>query len=77
MHKELTGFLEPTQLGMSVAGAAKLVHSVRLMMEEKRDYIFIKLDFRNAFNKAWRHRVVISLEQEPTLRHFIITWKWA
>ena len=54
---------------MSVAGGAKLVHSVRMMMEERRDYICIKLDFRNAFNEVWRSRVVIALEQEPTLRH--------
>ena len=41
IHKEVvrqnkevvTEFLEPQQLGMSIAGGAKLVHSVRMMLE--------------------------------------------
>ena len=65
----LTKFLEPTQLGMSVAGEAKLVHSVRMMMEENRDFTCIKLDFRNAFNELWRSRIVDALEKEPSLQH--------
>ena len=66
---ELTSFLEPTQLGMSVAGGAKLVHSVRMLLEENRDFICIKLDFRNAFNEVSRSRVITALENEPSLRH--------
>ena len=66
---EITAFLEPVQLGMSVAGGAKLVHWVRMMMEENKDFICIKLDFRNAFNGVYRARVVNALEEEPTLRH--------
>ena len=77
LHKEvvrqnksvLTKFLEPTQLGMSVAGGAKLVHSVRMMMEQNMDFTCIKLDFRNAFNEVSRARIVTALEKEPTLCH--------
>ena len=77
MHKEvvrqnkgvLTEFLEPEQLGMSVAGGAKLVNCVRMMLEENREFVCIKLDFRNAFNEVFRSRVVEALEEEASLRH--------
>ena len=62
IHKEvvrqnkevITEFLEPQQLGMSVAGGAKLVHSVRMMLESNPYFICIKLDFKNAFNEVYR-----------------------
>ena len=77
MHKEvvrqnkgvITEFLEPEQLGMSVAGGAKLVHCVRMMLEENRHFVCIKLDFRNAFNEVFRSRIVEAFEEEASLRH--------
>ena len=77
IHKEvvrqnkgvLTEFLEPQQLGMSIAGGAKLVHCVRMMLEKNRDFLCIKLDFRNAFNEVFRSRVVEALEEEASLKH--------
>ena len=60
-------FLEPKQLGMSVAGGAKLVNSVRMMLEQNRDFICVKLDFRNAFNEIFRARVVEALEESNRL----------
>ena len=57
-------FLEPEQLGMSVAGGAKLVHCVRMVLKENTDFICVKLDFRNAFNEVFRSR-----EEESSLRH--------
>ena len=77
IHKEvvrqnkeiITEFLEPQQLGMSVAGGAKLVHSVRMMLESNPDFICIKLDFRNAFNEVSRARIIEALENEPSLMH--------
>ena len=77
IHKEvvtqnkhiLTGYLEPQQLGMSVAGGAKLVHSVRMMLEQNPEFICVKLDFKNAFNEVFRARVVEALEEEDSLRH--------
>ena len=38
----LVEFLEPEQLGMSVAGGAKLVHCVKMMLEENTDFICVK-----------------------------------
>ena len=62
-------FLEPQQLGMSVAGAAKLVHSIRMTLEKHPNFICVKLDFRNAFNEISRARVVEALEEEESLSH--------
>merc|ERR1712020_573874 len=50
MHKEvvkqnkkvLTDNLEPQQLGMSVAGGPKLVHCVRMVMEQNPNFICVK-----------------------------------
>ena len=77
IHKEvvrqnkhtLTAYLEPQQLGMSVAGGAKLVHSVRMVLEQNPEFICVKLDFKNAFNEVFRARVVEALEEEDSLRH--------
>ena len=66
---EIVQFLEPEQLGMSVAGGAKLVHSVRMMLEEHQNFICIKLDFRNAFNEIFRARVIEALEETNSLKH--------
>lgn len=69
-NKEIfTEFLEPQQLGMSKAGGAKLVHCVRMVMEQNPEFICLKLDFKNAFNEVFRARVVEALEEEDTLRH--------
>ena len=80
MHKEvvkqnkkvLTDYLEPQQLGMSVAGGPKLVHCVRMVMEQNPNFICVKLDFRNAFNEVSRARVVEALEEEDALRHLAL-----
>lgn len=77
IHKEvvaqnkevLTDFLEPQQLGMSIAGGAKLVHCVRMVMEQNPEFICLKLDFKNAFNEVFRARVVEALEEEESLCH--------
>ena len=65
----ITAYLEPQQLGMSQAGGAKLVHSVRMMLEQNPEFICAKLDFRNAFNEGSRARVIKVLENEPSLCH--------
>ena len=77
LHKEIISqnreafkeFLEPQQLGMSVSGAAKLVNSVRMVLEQNTSFICVKLDFRNAFNEASRARVVEALEEVDSLKH--------
>ena len=77
MHKEvvrqnkgvITEFLEPEQLGMSIAGGAKLVHAVRMMLEMNRNFVCIKLDFRNAFNEVFRFRIVEAFEEVMSLKH--------
>ena len=54
---------------MSVSGAAKLVNSVRMVLEQNTSFICVKLDFRNAFNEASRARVVEALEEVDSLKH--------
>ena len=45
------------------------MHQVRMMMEEHRDWVVVKLDVRNAHNEVWRSAVIKALEAEPTLQH--------
>ena len=66
---EIVEVLEPEQLGMSVAGGAKLVHCVRMVLEENRTFLCIKLDFQKAFNEVFRARVVEALEETSSLKH--------
>ena len=74
IHKEvigqikhtLTTYLKPQQLGMSVAGGAKLVHSVCMVLEQNPEFICVKLDFKNAFNEAFR--VVEAIEEVDSFR---------
>ena len=51
---ELVTFLEPQQLAMSSAGAAKLVNSVRMMLEHNPDFIAVQIDIKTAFNDCSR-----------------------
>ena len=68
----LTAVLEPQQLALSQAGGHKLVHQVRRIMEEHRDWVVVKIDVRNAHNEVWRSAIISSLEEEPTLQHLTL-----
>ena len=60
---EFTSFLEPCQLGMSVAGGAKLVHIVRMLLEENRDQENRSRD--QEFRGQWKEREARDGEQRP------------
>jgi hypothetical protein len=49
--QELKAFLESQQIASTEAGAAKLVMSVRSMIEMNREWAVMKLDLKNAFNE--------------------------
>jgi hypothetical protein len=66
---EIREYLEPQQLGMSKAGAAKLVNSVRGLIHSRRDFVCIKIDLKNAFNEISRRSILETLESEPSLSH--------
>ena len=68
----LADFLEPQQMALSPAGGAKLVHSVRMLLESKREFYAVKLDIRNAHNEVSRSSIISALDSEPSLRH--IAW---
>ena len=61
--------LEPQQLALSQAGGAKLVHSVRMLLEHRRDFCAVKLDIRNAHNEVSRSSIIEALDRDPSLRH--------
>ena len=76
---ELREALEPQQLAMSPAGAAKLVHTVRMMMEENPDMAAVKIDVKNAFNEVLREAIITALSDDPSLQHMAwsaSTRKW-
>ena len=66
---EVREYLEPQQLGLSVSGAQKLVFSVRGLLNQRRDFICVKIDFRNAYNEQSRRAIIDSFLQEPSLSH--------
>ena len=66
---DLREALEPQQLAMSPAGAAKLVHTVRLMMELNPEMTAVKIDVKNAFNQVHRNAIITALEDDPSLQH--------
>ena len=68
---ELREFLEPVQVGLSVAGAALLTRSVSGVMHTYRDFICFRLDLKNAFNEMSRRAVLDVLNQEESLRHLV------
>ena len=76
-HKEVVSqnksafvdYLEPEQLAMSVAGGGKLVFSIRMLAEDRTDFIVVKIDMKNAINDISRASIIEALEEEPSLNH--------
>ena len=68
---EIREFLEPVQLGISIAGSALLTRSVSGVLDAFPDFICFRLDLKNAFNEMSRTAVLEVLEKEETLRHLV------
>ena len=70
---EVQEFLEPQQLGQSRAGGAKLVHSVRGMLELNPDWVCLGADIMNCYNEQNRGAVLGVLEspEAQVLRHLV------
>ena len=66
-REEFLSFLEPQQLGMSLGGASKLIHSIRMLLEANPTFVCATNDCRNAFNENARAAAVMALQQEPSL----------
>ena len=71
----LQSYLEPQQLAMSQAGAHRLVHMVRMVMEENPGWVCCKVDVENAHSSISRAGVLETLEEVPDLRH--MSWYFA
>ena len=55
---EVKAYLEPVQLGMSRAGAQKLVFSIRGLLNARPDFVCVKIDCRNAYNEQSRRACI-------------------
>ena len=62
-------FLEPQQLGMSRAGPAKLVNTVRGMLELHPEFVCCSLDVMSCYNEQRRGATVEVLRDTPALQH--------
>ena len=65
----LRDYLEPCQVALMPGGGAVLVHTVRMMLELRPEFVCVALDVRNAHNEISRRTVVEELEKVPGLRH--------
>ena len=54
----LVKYFEPQQVVVSLAGGAKLIHSIRMLSEANPDFIVVKCDIKNAFNSVSRSRIL-------------------
>ena len=68
----LVSYFEPQQVVFSESGAAKLVHSMRMLVTTNPTFVLVKCDIKNAFNSISRARILQVLEEEESLRH--LTW---
>lgn len=59
--------LVPQQLSLAKDGGAKLVHSVRMPSEMRRDFIVVKLDTSNVNNGVSQASVIHAQEKDPAL----------
>ena len=69
IRPSLLSYLEPQQLCCSPAGSHKLVHSVRMLLEQHRDWVCCKVDVENAHNMISRACILEVVEEVPSLRH--------
>ena len=67
--EDLIEYLEPQQLGQSRAGAAKLVLSVRGMLEQNPSWVCVQTDVKNCFNAQSCQAVLDELLDTPSLSH--------
>src|SRR3546814_1435463 len=65
LHKEaISGFLSPLQLGVGVAGGAEAIrHYIGAAREQHPDWVFLAVDFTNAFNTLQRAHVLREVAQ--------------
>ena len=64
-------YLEPLQLGMSKAGPAKLVNTIKGIMELHPECIVVTVDIHNCYNEQRRGATVEVLRDTPALSHLV------
>ncbi|KAH8090167.1 hypothetical protein JL720_6477 [Aureococcus anophagefferens] len=65
---EMAEKLYPVQISVGVpSGAHALVFGVRAMTEKKPDFVYVKIDKRNAYNQVHRASIMDALNSDPGL----------
>merc|ERR1711867_61898 len=67
--EEVREYLEPQQLGLSQAGAGKLVNSIRGLLALHPDWVCVGADVKNCFNEFSRKAVLDVILTAPELAH--------
>lgn len=62
-------YLEPQQTILSPGGAAKLLFTVRAVLEARRDFVCVPLDIINAYNEIAWAAIVENFEAVPSIQH--------
>ena len=66
---EIREYLEPVQLGQSIAGAAKLAFSVGGTLRSDPDIAFCCINLRNAFNECSKTAILEVLGSGESMDH--------
>ena len=62
--------LRPQQVAVGVSGGLSvMIHGVRLLLEQRGDFVVVRLDMRNAYNAASRAVLLRRLAEQPRLAH--------
>ena len=62
----------PQQLAVGVKGGiSSLVHGLRLSVDQRGDFVIVKLDLRNAYNAISRAAVIRRLTAHPSLAFLV------
>ena len=67
----MVNYFEPQQVVFSEAGAAKLVHSMRMLVESNPHFVLVKCDIKNAFNSISRARILQVMDEDDSLQHLV------
>ena len=64
--------LAPQQLGVGIKGGISiLIHGIRLMMEQRGDFVVVKLDMKNGFNAVRRSTLLRRMAEQRQLGHLM------
>ena len=64
--------LAPQQVAVGVSGGLSImVHGLRLLLEQRGDFVIVRIDFRNAYNEVDRRRAFDRIARDPALADMV------